>query len=49
MTPWDAIGSINDSQVATIKALKAEIDKRRFGDGVSLGVVRGSREGRLTR
>lgn len=47
VTPGDVIVSINDSPVATIQDLKAEIDKRRIGDGVSLGVVRGTQRGKV--
>ena len=41
------IVSINDSPVATVQDLKAEIDERRVGDGVSLGVVRGTQGGKI--
>ena len=47
VTPGDVIVSINDSPVTTIQDLKAEIDKRRVGDGVSLSVMRGTKRGKI--
>ena len=47
VTPGDVVVSINDSPVATIQDLKAEIDKRRVGDGVSLSVMRGTKRGKI--
>ena len=47
VTPGDVIVSINDSPVTTIQGLKAEIDNRRVGDGVSLSVMRGTKRGKI--
>jgi len=47
VTPGDVIVSINDSPVTTIQDLKAEIDKKRVGDGVSLSVMRGTKRGKI--
>ena len=47
MTPGNVIVSINDSPVATVQDLKAEIDKRRVGDDINLSVVRGTQRGKI--
>jgi S1-C subfamily serine protease len=47
VTSGDVIVSVNDSPIASIKDLKAEIDKRRVGDGVSLTLVRGTRRRKI--
>ena len=47
VTPKDVIVSINDSPIATIQDLKAEIDKRRVGDSVSLSIVRGTQRRKI--
>ena len=43
----DVIVALSDSQISMIQDLKAEIDRRRVGDGVSLIIVRGTKKGKI--
>jgi S1-C subfamily serine protease len=47
LTPGDVIVALSESQISTIQDLKAEIDRRHIGDGVSLSIVRGTQKGKI--
>ena len=47
LTPGDGIVSIIDSPVTSTQDLKAEIDRRRVGNRVSLSIVRGTKRGKI--